>query len=159
MSKGIVVIALFAGLVVHAQDRRDEPGRAPEHPAEPGRTSRSQPSRFEPHPPGRSPRPAPVQSHPVRILQPRVVSHGHGEWRHWEHPAFPRPLYYWDWSIVRTVTCVAEDSYGDQYPVTESATPGFGLQNMTSVEDDALDRCYAQSGQDPSCALVSCSHG
>ena len=78
---------------------------------------------------------------------------------HWEHPAFPRPVYYWDWSIVRTVTCVAEDSYGDQYPITESATPGFGLQNMTSVEDDALDRCYAQSGQDPSCALVSCSHG
>jgi hypothetical protein len=29
---------------------------------------------------------------------------------------------------------------------------------MTVIEDDALDRCYAESGQDPSCVLETCSH-
>jgi hypothetical protein len=29
--------------------------------------------------------------------------------------------------------------------------------NMTAVEDDTLDRRYAESGQDPSCVLLSCS--
>ena len=35
---------------------------------------------------------------------------------------------------------------------------GFGLVNMTAVEDDALDRCYEESGGDPSCYLATCSH-
>ena len=59
---------------------------------------------------------------------------------------------------MHTVSCIAEDSYGDQYPVTESTWAGFGLGNMTEVEDNALDRCYAESGQDPSCYLATCSH-
>jgi hypothetical protein len=70
---------------------------------------------------------------------------------------FRRPVYYWNWGALRNVTCTAEDSYGDQYPVTESTFPGFGLANMTAIEDDALDRCYAESSQDPSCVLLSCS--
>ena len=44
------------------------------------------------------------------------------------------------------------------YPVTEAAQPGFGLADMTQVEDDALDRCYAESGQDPTCVLATCTH-
>jgi hypothetical protein len=54
--------------------------------------------------------------------------------------------------------CVAEDSYGDQYPVSEAAPPGFGLSDMTGVEDDALDRCYSESGQDSTCVLATCTH-
>jgi hypothetical protein len=94
----------------------------------------------------------------VRVLAPRVIERGReGHWPRWEHPEFARPIYYWDWSVVRSVTCVAEDSYGDQYPVTETTGPGFGLIDVTQVEDEALDRCYAESGQDPSCFLLTCS--
>jgi hypothetical protein len=87
-----------------------------------------------------------------------VVYGNHHTWRHWEHPVFARPVYYWDWGIVHSVTCVAEDSYGDQYPVTEATFPGFALSNMSAVEDDALDRCMSESGGDPSCYLATCSH-
>jgi hypothetical protein len=86
------------------------------------------------------------------------VVHGRAGWEHWDHPTFMRPVYYWDWAAVRSVTCIAEDSYGDQYPVTETAAPGFGLDNMTDVEDDALDRCYYGSGGDPTCFLATCTH-
>ncbi len=37
--------------------------------------------------------------------------------------------------------------------LSEPAAPGFGLANMTDVEDDALDRCYSESGQDSSQAV------
>lgn len=99
-----------------------------------------------------------VRQHAVRVLPPRVVAGGRREWGHWEHPEIARPVYYWDWGAVHSVTCVAEDSYGDQYPVTETVARGFGPDQITSVEDDALDRCYAESGQDPTCYLATCSH-
>jgi hypothetical protein len=99
-----------------------------------------------------------VRPHQVRVLAPRMVEHGKHVWTHWEHPEFARPAYYWDWAIIHSVSCVAEDSYGDQYPVTESTVPGFGLDNMTTIEDDALDRCYQESGSDNSCYLATCSH-
>jgi hypothetical protein len=35
---------------------------------------------------------------------------------------------------------------------------GFGLLQMSTVEDDALDRCYEESGGDQSCVLATCSH-
>jgi hypothetical protein len=91
-------------------------------------------------------------------MAPAVVAHGRGGWARWNHPEFARPVYYWDWDLIHGVTCTAEDSYGDQYPVTETAFPGFGLASMTAVEDDALDRCYAESGQDSTCYLATCSH-
>ncbi len=119
---------------------------------------RSQPPAFQPHPAGVHPRGAVVRPRPVRVLAPRVVDRGHHEWTHWEHTQLVRPAYYWDWQRIHSVMCVAEDSYGDQYPVTEAAQPGFGLADMTQVEDDALDRCYAESGQDPTCVLASCTH-
>jgi hypothetical protein len=99
-----------------------------------------------------------VRPHSIRVLQPSVVKYGGHQWRHWEHPEFFRPVYYWNWAVIRNVTCIAEDSYGDQYPVTEATFSGFGLDNMTAVEDDALDRCSAESGGDPNCYLATCSH-
>ena len=131
----------------HAQERR---GPAAARPA---------PPRFQAHPPGVHPHGPIVRQHPVRVMAPRVVARrGAGGWAHWAHPEFARPVYYWDWSVVHSVTCTAEDSYGDQYPVTEGTGPGFGLDNMSNVEDDALDRCYAESGQDGTCYLLTCSH-
>ena len=120
---------------------------------------RPAPGKFQPHPPGAHPRGPTVHSHPVRVLAPRVVVRGgHREWKHWAHPEFARPAYYWDWGAIHNVTCTAEDSYGDQYPVTQTAGPGFNNEAMTSVEDDALDRCYSESGGDQSCYLATCSH-
>jgi hypothetical protein len=119
---------------------------------------RGEPPRWQPHPPGAHPHGPVARQHGVRVLRPVNVRYGARQWRHWEHPAFARPVYYWDWYNVRQVTCVAEDSYGDQYPVTEDAWRGFGLNNMSDVEDDALDRCYQESGGDPSCYLATCSH-
>jgi len=119
---------------------------------------RPAPPRFVSHPPGVHPQGPTVRSHPVRVLAPKVVPRRGGPWAHWSHPDFARPVYYWNWRIIRSVTCTAEDSYGDQYPVTEAARRGFGLDNMTKVEDDALDRCYGESGQDDSCYLLTCTH-
>jgi hypothetical protein len=120
---------------------------------------RPAPPRFQPHPPGAHPHGPVIRSHQVRVLAPRIVPYGnHHAWRHWEHPLFARPVYYWDWGAIHHVSCIAEDSYGDQYPVTESTFSGFGLDNMSAVEDDALDRCNAESGGDQSCYLATCSH-
>ena len=119
---------------------------------------RPAPPRFQPHPPGAHPHGPIVRQHPVRVMRPTVIRRGEHPWRRWEHPEFARPVYYWDWNQLHTVTCTAEDSYGDQYPVTESTFAGFGLINMTAVEDDALDRCYQESGGDQGCYLTTCSH-
>jgi hypothetical protein len=129
-------------------------GYAEEH----SRQARQPPPPFQGHAPGVHPRGATVRQHPVRTLQPRAIVHGQGGWAHWNHPDFQRPAYYWDWNGVHNVTCIAEDSYGDQYPVSEGTPPGFGLNDMTGVEDDALDRCYSESGQDTTCVLMTCTH-
>jgi hypothetical protein len=123
-----------------------------------GRMARSAPPPFQAHPGGVHPRGPTVRPHQVRVLQPRGVVHGQTGWQHWNHPDFARPNYYWEWNNVHTVTCTAEDSYGDQYPVSEATPPGFGFGDMTGVEDDALDRCYSESGQDSSCVLATCTH-
>jgi hypothetical protein len=120
---------------------------------------RPAPPRFQGHPPGAHPHGAPYHAHPVRVLRPTIIRRGtERPWRHWGHAEFVRPVYYWDWALVHSVTCTAEDSYGDQYPVTQSTWGGFGLPDMTTVEDDALDRCYDESGGDQSCYLATCSH-
>jgi hypothetical protein len=119
---------------------------------------RPAPPKWQAHPPGAHPHGPIVRQHPVRVLAPRPVKWGTHPWRHWEHPEFTRPVYYWDWAAVRTVSCTAEDSYGDQYPVTQTTFAGFGLNNMSAVEDEALDRCYSESGGDQSCFINSCSH-
>jgi hypothetical protein len=119
---------------------------------------RAAPPKYVAHPPGAHPHGAMVRPHQVRIMAPKVIAPGAHAWRHWEHPDFSRPVYYWDWTVVHHVTCTAEDSYGDQYPVTQAWTRGWGLDNMTTVEDEAMDRCYNESGSDESCYLIGCSH-
>jgi len=159
LSLALWVCTLHASPLAHADDRREERSGPEERPhVRPNLAPRPAPPRFVAHPAGPHPHGPIVRPHPVRVLQPRVIAYGGHDWHHWEHPEFARPTYYWDWSLVHNVSCITEDSYGDQYPVTESTFAGFGLINMTAIEDDALDRCYVESGNDPSCYLVSCSH-
>jgi hypothetical protein len=157
------VAFLFASLQVYSLARAEgrnegheggHEGHAEGRPLPP----RAAPPKFQPHPQGVHPHGPMVRPHQVRVLAPRVIGYGGHQWRHWEHPEFARPAYYWDWGGIHHVSCVAEDSYGDQYPVTEATFAGFGLANMTSVEDDALDSCNAESGGDQSCYLATCSH-
>lgn len=145
----LAVAVILGSLSVLAVARAEEHRGGPE---------RAAPPRFQAHPAGVHPHGAMVRPHAVRVLAPRVIVHGGGGWVHWNHPEFARPTYYWDWGVIHNVSCIAEDSYGDQYPVTEAAVPGFGLGNMTQIEDDALDRCYSESGQDGTCYLATCSH-
>jgi len=153
------VAMLSAALALSTAASADERGHE-EHarPAPRAAAPRQAPPKFQAHPPGQHPHGPMVRSHAVRVLAPRVIVRGHGEWRHWDHPEFSRPVYYWDWAAIHSVSCTAEDSYGDQYPVTEAVGPGFGIDGMTGVEDDALDRCYQESGEDASCYLATCSH-
>jgi len=159
----IAVLVLSSGLLyvglARAQER-ERPQRGQQHamPPQHAMPARPAPPKFQAHPPGAHPQGPTLRQHPVRVLKPRVVRRGHATWNHWDHPDFQRPAYYWNWPAVHSVTCIAEDSYGDQYPVTEAAGRGFGLSNMTTVEDDALDRCYSESGQDPTCTLLTCTH-
>ena len=148
----VVAVSLFALWAV-AQERREERHEERGRPA-----ARAPAPKWQAHPAGVHPHGAIVRPQPTRVLKPRIVEHGKRVWKHWEHPEFARPMYYWEWGQIRQVSCVAEDSYGDQYPVTEATTPGWGLENMTTVEDDALDRCYEESGGDNSCYLATCSH-
>jgi hypothetical protein len=143
---GLALGSLLIGMASYAGEHaRPAPPRPPPPP-------------FQTHARGVHPRGRVVPQHPLRVLAPRAVVHGSSGWAHWEHPEFARPVYYWEWPGVHNVTCIAEDSYGDQYPVSEAAAPGFGLANMTDVEDDALDRCYNESGQDGTCFLATCTH-
>ncbi len=146
---GLLLASVFAVSLAHAEGGHEEHARpAPRAPA----------PKFAPHPAGVHPNGAAFHSHPVRVLAPRVIAVGVHPWHHWDHPDFVRPAYYWDWSAIHQVSCTAEDSYGDQYPVTENWASGYGLDNMTTVEDDAIDRCYSESGSDQSCYLATCSH-
>jgi hypothetical protein len=163
----LAIAALTVSLHVYSLARAQgheghEGGREGGHEGHGGERSvpapRPAPPRFQPHPAGAHPHGPIVRQHPVRVLAPKVAKYGAHQWRHWEHGEFSRPAYYWDWGVIHNVSCIAEDSYGDQYPVTESTFAGFGLANMTSIEDDALDRCYSESGGDQSCYLATCSH-
>ena len=148
----------FSSLAAFAEGPREE-HHEEARPAPRAPPPRAPPPAFKAHAPGVHPQGAHYQSHPVRVLAPHVIARGgNGGWRHWEHPEFSRPAYYWDWGTIHSVSCTAEDSYGDQYPVTESTWAGFGIGDMTSVEDQALDRCYSESGGDQSCYLATCAH-
>jgi hypothetical protein len=74
------------------------------------------------------------------------------------NPGFPRPVFNWNWNGIQTVTCTAEDQYGNQYPYTESGYTGFGYQGViTNIEDNALNDCYQQSNA--GCVFVGCTPG
>jgi hypothetical protein len=148
---------------------RPDPGRpAPVGPRpEPGR-----PDPVRPGPVAGPVRPAPVRPEPVRPTPvrpepgrginrgPISIGRGSAPWPRWNHPVFNRPVYDWNWASLRVVTCTAEDSYGDQYPVTEDAYSGIQYQaQLPSIEDAALDRCYDESNGDSTCSLVDCTPG
>ena len=157
------LVATQLSLVARAEDRREEHHEVKHEERRDERVPPRAPApewRAHPpgaHPPGNGYHPG-YHPHAVRVLRPRSFRYGEHPFRHWGHPEFARPTYYWDWRLIHSVSCTAEDSYGDQYPVTESTFAGFGLGNMTAVEDDALDRCYEESGGDQSCYLATCSH-
>jgi hypothetical protein len=153
---GMSILSLFTSGVSRADDNRERDNE--QHRGGRAMAPRPAPPKFSAHPPGQHPHGPMVRPHPVRVLQPHVMVYGGHEWNHWQHPEFARPAYYWDWNLIHHVSCIAEDSYGDQYPVTEATFAGFALVNMTAIEDDALDRCYSESGNDPSCFLLTCSH-
>jgi hypothetical protein len=154
----LAVAVLVASVSFYLTARAEEHEHAKGGNEHSKRATREEAPHFQGHPPGVHPHGATMHAHATRVLRPTVVARGGHNWGHWGHPEFARPLYYWDWSLVHSVSCTAEDSYGDQYPVTENGWAGFGLGNMTEVEDDALDRCYQESGQDSSCFLATCSH-
>jgi len=86
--------------------------------------------------------------------------HGRGYGLRWVHPYFIRPIYGWNWVDVRTVTCVARNSRGQEFPVT--ASDGYGVvyrDRLPQIEDMAMDRCYQETGGDTSCALLLCTPG
>jgi hypothetical protein len=61
---------------------------------------------------------------------------------------------------VRWVTCTAEDSYGDLFPVTEDGYFGFEYrERLEQTEDAAIDRCYAETNGDRGCRLLDCESG
>jgi hypothetical protein len=69
-----------------------------------------------------------------------------------------RPIFYWNWDAVQSVTCVSQDSVGDDFPVTEAGYIGIGYQDrIVDVEDASLNRCFEESNGDPSCHLVGCT--
>jgi hypothetical protein len=153
----LIAVSIGAlGTFAFAQERREPSGGHEERHYAP----RPEPPKFQPHPPGIHPKGAAAvaQPHQTRVLKPQIYQRGTHTWNHWTHPEFARPHYYWDWAAVRSVSCVAEDSYGDQYPVSETTFAGFGLNSMSELEDEALDRCYAESNGDQSCHLLTCSH-
>jgi hypothetical protein len=161
LALAIALALLPSYSIANAQGRGEQrsKGRSESHSdARPSLPPRAAPERYQPHAAGTHPHGPMVRAHAVRVLSPRVVSYGGHHWTHWAHAEFARPIYYWEWTTVHHVTCVAEDSYGDQYPVTEETFPGFGLVHMTAIEDDALDRCAAESGGDQTCFLATCSH-
>ena len=91
---------------------------------------------------------------------PVPVRGGYRPWPHWNAPLFPRRGYLFDWGRLRSVTCSSQDSYGYQYPVSEETYAGFGNQvRIRELEDMTLDRCYQESGGDPSCSLLGCTAG
>ena len=93
--------------------------------------------------------------------QPYTVHHGKSRWRHWNHPGFQRPDYNnWDWEHTDKVRCSAVDSKGKIYVVIEDGYRGKEYKTViVTVEDQALDRCHADSRGDEKCRFQDCNPG
>jgi hypothetical protein len=96
-----------------------------------------------------------------RAYDPVFIHAGVYAGRHWDHPYFVRPIFNdWVWDSLRLVTCTAEDSDGDQFPVTENEYTGIEFQaKLPEIEDAALDMCFDETNGDTSCVLVGCTPG
>ena len=139
-----------------AQPQRNRPQHLPQQ--EEQQAPHSAPARPPPQtrPPEEHAHGATERQRPRQAYPPEVVVHGRTRWAHRDYHAIVRPNYQWNWAQVRSVTCSAADAGGDQYPVSEVTGPGFAPGNLSDVEDDALDRCYSEAGQDAGCTLVDC---
>lgn len=116
---------------------------------------------YGPHP-GWGPNPGwgPGHNHGPRpgwLPQPYPIWGNNSPWRRWEHPFFMRPIYYFNWYQVKAITCSAQDSLGRFYPVMIRDWPNWAwADNIHQIEDLALDRCFHETGGDPSCFLQGC---
>ncbi len=98
--------------------------------------------------------------HPGWHTDPFSVRWGFAPWRRWEHPYFVRPVFAFEWDRVAALTCSALDSSGRAYPITVNEWRGRAYEErIGQIEDLALDRCYEESGGDPSCYLEGCWPG
>jgi hypothetical protein len=85
-----------------------------------------------------------------------VAHGGYYPWPHWDRNNVIRP-YDFEWNNLKSVTCVAQDRYRTQYPVTEDGYEGSTYQDrMSEIEQATVDRCFAESN-DTDCQLVSCT--
>ena len=86
---------------------------------------------------------------------------GHGgfyPWPRWGHPVFVRPVFAWQWVSLSAVTCTAETSNGEVFPLTENGYIGDVYQaHMEQIEDATLNQCYAESNGDTTCHLIGCT--
>jgi hypothetical protein len=85
-------------------------------------------------------------------------------WGHWDHgPELwlaDAVFFNWAWDSVHAVTCTAEDQWNNDYSVTQGDYVGIWYRdNMHSIEDHALDECYAENpypGSAPLCHIADC---
>ncbi len=91
---------------------------------------------------------------------PFPVHWGYNHWQRWNHPHFERPAFEFEWHRLSSVTCAAQDSYGNAYPITVNEFYGWAYrERMEQIEDLALDRCFQESGGNPYCSLEGCWPG
>ena len=97
---------------------------------------------------------------PRRTFDPVRFRGGGYRWARWSFPFFVRPVYYWDYARLRSVTCTAVDSVGSTYPVTEYGYVGIAYRaRLNEIQDASMNRCYAESGGDTSCRFAGCTAG
>jgi hypothetical protein len=100
--------------------------------------------------------PGPIHGDPG-FGHPYPIHGGAYPWPVWNHPFFPRPVYYWNWAGLESVTCTAENAAGEQFPVTNDGYIGDVYQEqLGNIEDAAIDRCYNETGGDTTCHLLDC---
>ena len=97
---------------------------------------------------------------PNHNFDPIRIRDGYRQWPHWDRPFFARPDFDFNWAQLRLVTCIATDSNGDEFPITEDEFWGYNyMERLTSIEDQAIDRCFAETNGDTGCALLTCNAG
>jgi hypothetical protein len=100
--------------------------------------------------------PGPIHGDPG-FGHPYPIHGGAYPWPVWNHPFFPRPVYYWNWGGLESVTCTAVNAAGEQFPVTNDGYIGDVYQDqLPGIEDAAIDRCYNETGGDSTCHLLDC---
>jgi hypothetical protein len=95
----------------------------------------------------------------VRGPRPPVVIRGgiYG-WPVFRHRTVVSRVYPFIWNRLQSVTCTSINNYGEEFSVTESGYYGDAYYPiMVNVENAAVDRCYAETGGDMSCRILTCA--